>query len=192
MSVVVTVQNAHATERSPLDVERIYLAAERVVDTEGLTALTMRRLGRELGVEAMSVYHHVPNKGALERGLVERLAGSANGPLEAADPVALLDGHCRGLRTALLRRPALVPLVATHLPRALFEAPASTAVRERLVEFGFDDIAAAWILDAFIGYVVGHAMVERSDARATHDDDEAAFETGLRFLLLGLRDELGM
>ncbi len=180
------------SEHAPLSREAIYRAAEHIVDTEGLERLTMRRLGRELGVEAMSIYHHVPNKGALERALVERLAGASGRDAVAGSPVELLESYCRQLRAAMHRRPGLLPLVAVRLPRSLFEAPASVAARSRLVEFGFDDAAAAWILDAFIGFVIGHALVEATDARLTRDDDEAAFETGLRFLLLGLRDELGL
>jgi TetR/AcrR family transcriptional regulator, tetracycline repressor protein len=45
--------------------------AVALVDTQGLTALTMRSLGRRLGVEAMSIYNHVPGKDALLDGLVE-------------------------------------------------------------------------------------------------------------------------
>jgi AcrR family transcriptional regulator len=45
--------------------ERIIAAAMHVIDTEGLDALSMRRLGVELGVNPMAAYHYVPNKSAL-------------------------------------------------------------------------------------------------------------------------------
>ena len=48
-----------AGERPPLSRERIVAAAIAFVDRRGLTALTMRRLGTELGVEAMSLYRYV-------------------------------------------------------------------------------------------------------------------------------------
>ena len=57
--------------RRPLDRRTILEAAVRFVDSEGLDALSMRKLGAELGVEAMSLYNHVPNKGALLDGMVE-------------------------------------------------------------------------------------------------------------------------
>jgi len=151
----------------------------------------MRRLGRELGVEAMSIYHHIPNKSALERILVERLLAGNSEVASAASPDDMLDAYCRGLRSSMLSRPNLVPLAATRLPRSLFEAPSSAAVRDRLVTFGFDQGAASWIFDAFLGFVVGHVLVEVTDGQAS-DDYDAAFETGLRFLLAGLREELGM
>jgi AcrR family transcriptional regulator len=55
-------------KRQPLSRRRMLEAAVRFVDREGLEALSMRKLGSELGVEAMSLYHHVPNKGALLDG----------------------------------------------------------------------------------------------------------------------------
>ena len=61
--------------RQPLTRQRVLDAAVRVVDGEGLGALTMRRLGRELGVEAMSLYRHVPSKEALLDGVVETVLG---------------------------------------------------------------------------------------------------------------------
>jgi TetR/AcrR family transcriptional regulator, tetracycline repressor protein len=50
---------------------RILDAALRLVDEEGMGALSMRRLGAELGVNPMSIYHHLPGKDAVISGLVE-------------------------------------------------------------------------------------------------------------------------
>lgn len=51
--------------------EKILEAALRLVDEEGMGALSMRRLGAELGVNPMSIYHHLPDKDAVISGLVE-------------------------------------------------------------------------------------------------------------------------
>ncbi|HEU5432754.1 MAG TPA: TetR/AcrR family transcriptional regulator C-terminal domain-containing protein [Thermomicrobiales bacterium] len=59
--------------REPLTSERIIDAALRIIDDEGLRALTMRRLGQALGVEAMSLYHHLPGKAAVLSGVAEAL-----------------------------------------------------------------------------------------------------------------------
>ena len=61
------------TERTPLNRDRIARAALGLVDSEGLAALTMRRLGSELGVEAMSLYNHVTNKDDLLDAIVDRV-----------------------------------------------------------------------------------------------------------------------
>ena len=57
--------------RTPLTPARIAEAALALVDEAGLEGCTMRRLGAELGVEAMALYHHYPGKGPLlEEGMV--------------------------------------------------------------------------------------------------------------------------
>jgi len=55
-----------------LDRERILDAVERIVTTEGLPTLTMRRIGTELGVDPTAVYRHFRNKEALLDALAER------------------------------------------------------------------------------------------------------------------------
>ena len=51
--------------RAPLTRSRIAEAALAIVDRDGLDALSMRRLGAELGVEGMAIYRHFPNKAAV-------------------------------------------------------------------------------------------------------------------------------
>jgi AcrR family transcriptional regulator len=62
-----------AQPRIPLNRERVLRAAVGLADTAGLDAVTMRNLAHDLGVEAMSLYHHVSNKEALLDGMVEVL-----------------------------------------------------------------------------------------------------------------------
>src|SRR5450759_5594645 len=57
--------------RPPLSRERIVWTALAIVDADGLDGLTMRRLGKDLDVTTMAVYHHFPNKSALYDGIVE-------------------------------------------------------------------------------------------------------------------------
>lgn len=57
--------------REPLNRERVLRAAAAIADRDGIAALSMRRLGRELGVEAMSLYNHVADKSDLEQGIAE-------------------------------------------------------------------------------------------------------------------------
>lgn len=54
--------------------ERILDAAIAIADAEGVKALSMRKLGRALGVEAMSLYHHVANKDDILDGMLDRVA----------------------------------------------------------------------------------------------------------------------
>ena len=86
--------------REPLTTGRLLAAAVNLADTEGITAVTMRRLAGVLGVEAMSLYHHVPNKGALLDGLVDAVVG------ETTEAIRLIEdgGAPNDWRTTLRRR----------------------------------------------------------------------------------------
>jgi len=65
------------TRRTPLSRERVLAAAVELADAEGVAAVTMRRLASAVGVEAMSLYHHVPGKDALLDGLVDAVVDEA-------------------------------------------------------------------------------------------------------------------
>jgi AcrR family transcriptional regulator len=75
--------------RLPLSRERVLRAALGLADERGLEALTMRSLGQELGVEAMSLYNHVDNKEAVLDGLAELVVGEI---LEAVQDEGRLSG----------------------------------------------------------------------------------------------------
>jgi AcrR family transcriptional regulator len=64
-----------AERRSPLTRQRVLVAAVEVADRDGIEALSMRRLGQELGVEAMSLYTHVRNKEDLLDGMADVVIG---------------------------------------------------------------------------------------------------------------------
>jgi len=68
---VATHVEQEAAPRIPLSRRRVFQAAVKLADAHGIEALTMRRLAEELGAEAMSLYHHVANKGDLLDGLVD-------------------------------------------------------------------------------------------------------------------------
>jgi AcrR family transcriptional regulator len=60
-----------ASRRRRLSKERVLTAAMALADSNGIEALSMRRLAQELGVEAMSLYNHVANKGEILDGIVD-------------------------------------------------------------------------------------------------------------------------
>src|ERR1700746_3835540 len=59
--------------RRPLTKQRVLEKATAIADEDGIDALSMRKLGRALGVEAMSLYNHVANKGELVAAMVDRV-----------------------------------------------------------------------------------------------------------------------
>ena len=116
--------------RPPLSRDRVVDAASRVADASGLAGVSMRSVGRELGVEAMSLYHHVAGKEALLDGLADwvfaRIDAAAVG-----HGLARGDGGAGALSTGRARRPpvgARAPRVAA-LPRSGHPRPPRRGAR---------------------------------------------------------------
>jgi AcrR family transcriptional regulator len=66
--------------RTPLSKERVLRAAIAFADEHGIEELSMRKLARELGVEAMSLYKHVANKDAILAGILDLVASEIELP----------------------------------------------------------------------------------------------------------------
>src|SRR5664280_309526 len=88
----------------PLARETIVVAAMKIIDTEGLDALSMRRLGAELGVNPMAAYYHVPNKAALYDLVLDAvMAGVDTSTIDGAAPLAeQMKQAARAYRAAIL------------------------------------------------------------------------------------------
>jgi AcrR family transcriptional regulator len=71
---------SNAERRPPLSRERVLRAAVALADQSGIESLTMRRLGQELGVEAMSLYNHVANKDDILDGIVDLVLSDIDVP----------------------------------------------------------------------------------------------------------------
>src|SRR3954452_20784192 len=89
--------------RAPLNLERTLQVALVIADDDGLEAVTMRRLARELGVEAASLYHHVNGKSQILDGLVEVVAAEIERPMSSTDWRATISERAHSTR-AVLRR----------------------------------------------------------------------------------------
>lgn len=146
--------------RAGLDRDRVLTAALDLADRKGIAALTMRRLAAELDVEAMTIYHHVPNKEALLDGLVERVvAEAARRPDPTAGRQQILRDHAIALRDTLLAHPAVVPLLASRPATT----PANNAVieglLERLCDNEFTPARGLRTIHALTSVVVGQVTV---------------------------------
>ena len=76
--------------RLPLSRERVLRAAIALADEGGIESLSMRKLGQELGVEAMSLYNHVANKDDIQNGIVEIVLEEIEVPSDGDDWKAAL------------------------------------------------------------------------------------------------------
>lgn len=152
-------------QRAGLSRERVLDAALAIVDRDGLAALTMRRLGGELGVEAMTIYHHLPGKDALLDGLVERVLDLASPPQpQQRTPDRAWDASMRDyavtLRRTLRAHPGVLPIAVTR--------PAATPRTLRLVESSLALLRAAGfplglaldLFNALTVFVIGHVAAE--------------------------------
>ena len=99
-------------ERPALTRDLVIAPAMTIADDGGIDLLTMRRLAERLGVEAMSLYHHFPNKNAILDGLVERTfaeiedeVGGLTAVADASTWQAILRARVLAARRVMLRHP---------------------------------------------------------------------------------------
>lgn len=141
----------------PLTREEIVDAALRIVDSDGLAALTMRRLGADLGVEAMTLYHHVPSKEALLDLVVERMRSQMRlaGPLPD-DPARLLEALFTEYRRVLTAHPNLLPLAVRRTD------PGATSGLEYLIGQGLTPTDAVELYQSLVAFTVGYSLLGSS------------------------------
>jgi AcrR family transcriptional regulator len=97
--------------RVPLSRERVLRAAIGLADETGIEALSMRKLGQELGVEAMSLYNHVANKDDILGGMVDIVVGEIELPAKGADWKAAIRRTAKSAYEVLLAHPWAANLV---------------------------------------------------------------------------------
>jgi len=102
---VVTEPIATEERRTPLTRERVLQAAVELADRGGNEALSMRKLGQELGVDAMALYRHVRGKDDLLDGLVEVIVGQIERPTPGGDWKTNLREQAMAARSVMLKHP---------------------------------------------------------------------------------------
>jgi AcrR family transcriptional regulator len=148
--------------REPLTRERVIETALRLMDAEGLDSVTMRRIGRELGVEAMSLYNHVEDKEDILDGICERVMAEFVFPELAEDWEETCRRGARAWRRLLQSHPEVMRLFAEQ------RSPARSPDSMRPMEFalrvlqgaGLSDRDTAQAFHAFGGYIQGFVMME--------------------------------
>ena len=148
--------------REPLSPARIVDAAVQVADDRGLGGVSMRTVGAQLGVEAMSLYHHVANKQALLDGLSTWVFDQMGLPPVGEPWRAAMSAHARSMRTVLVRHPWALTLMNSQREPALGELAQYDAVLGILRAAGFGTRLAAHAVSAIDAYVYGFALTERN------------------------------
>jgi AcrR family transcriptional regulator len=101
-------------DREPLTRERVLEVALALADEEGIDALSMRRLGQELGVKGMSLYNHVAGKDEILDGILEMVASEIEIPPDRPEWRAAVRRSTISARDAHVRHPWASPLAAAR------------------------------------------------------------------------------
>jgi AcrR family transcriptional regulator len=164
--------------RPGLTKERVLEAAVELVDRDGLGALTMRRLGGELAVEAMSLYKHVANKDEILDGIIERVVAEIEIPADSGDWRAAMRRRAVSARDVLSRHSWAIGLLETRRTMSPAQMRYLDAILGILRSAGFSVEDAAhvfWLLDA---YVYGHVVQETNLSRSASEDTAASAGSG--------------
>jgi AcrR family transcriptional regulator len=162
-------QETESKHREKVTRARVIEAALHLMDTEGLEAVSMRRVGRELGVEAMSLYNHVRDKEDLLDGVREYVLSGfldpgIEGPWEERARQA-----ARSWRHIMQAHPNMLTLISeakrfNMTPSSV--QPTETALR-LLREVGLSEEDAVKAFCALGGFIVGFVMFEIGVERST-------------------------
>jgi len=163
--------------RIPLDRDRIIATAGAFLEDHGLAALSMRKLGAELGVEAMSLYRYVSGREELLDVLLESMIDE----MYADDDVPQSPEHgwqdylqrlAHGVRRVALAHPKAFPLVASRPPEAPWLRPPLRSLRwvesflDALTSEGFTEEAAVAAYRGSTSFLLGHLLLEVSSLGA--------------------------
>ena len=150
------------TTRTPLNRQRVLDAAVTLADRDGVAALSMRRLAQELGVEAMSLYHHVANKDAILDGIVDVVFAEIELPDAEAGWREAMRRRAISVRDALRRHPWATGLMESRPTPGPANLRHHDAVLGVLRGAGFPLELTAHAYALLDSYIYGFALQESS------------------------------
>lgn len=194
-------------EREPLSRERVVEAALAVIDESGVQGCSMRAVASELGVEAMSLYHHVPGgKAEMMDGVVALVQTEFVSGLDlTGDWRQDMTTFARGYRETLKLHPNVVAMIAAR-PSVAYRSSTVLVgtIFNAMEDTGFareDALRAVRVVSRWtIGFTMGEASAIEDGAAAEEFDEpllvevfadiargeDDVFEFGLEALLDGL------
>ena len=158
-------------DRQRLDRQRILEAGAAFIEQHGVRQLSMRRLGAELDVEAMSLYRYVPSREHLLDGIVEIVVDELY-----SDPEVYVEPRhgwqdyllrlAHGLRRLAVKHPEVFPLIATRPTEAPWVQPPLRSLKwvesflKAMTGAGFSNEQAVEAYRAFSSFLIGHLLLE--------------------------------
>ncbi len=156
-----TTQTDETTQRRvPLTRARVLEIAVARADVGGLEALSMRKLGQELGVEAMALYHHFANKDDLVDGMVDLVFTEIELPDSGPDWRSAMRKRAVSVRDALLRHRWAIGLMESRRAPGPANLRHHDAVIGSLRAGGFDIAMAAHAYSLLDSYIYGFALTK--------------------------------
>jgi len=172
-------------------VDGILAVALKLVDEHGLDSLSMRKLARELGVDPMAIYHHVPNKAAVVSGLVPLVFSRMRVDQDTeADWPEQVRSWVHAYRDLTRQHPNLVLQIVTDpvavgQASAIIDPPLLAALAQARVPRELIDSCAGMFVDFVNGYTLAQAgMPERSDDMPPKP---TGLDIGIDVMILGLK-----
>src|SRR6202521_501255 len=147
-----------AKARKPLSKERVLRAALALAGAGGIESLSMRKLGEELGVEAMSLYNHVANKDDILDGIVDLVFAEIALPAEQAGWKTAMRTRAISAHEALLRHPWAPSLMQSRTKPGAATMRHHDSVLGSLRNAGFALVMAAHAISGIDGYIYGFAL----------------------------------
>jgi AcrR family transcriptional regulator len=151
-----------AEPRVRLNRDRVLRAAIALADAAGIESLTMRKLGEELGVEAMSLYNHVANKDGLLDGMIDAVFSEIDLPSGAADWKTAMRERAISAREILSLHPWAIGLMESRTTPGPATLRHHDTVIGTLRNADFSIEMAAHALSALDSYTYGFALQETS------------------------------
>jgi AcrR family transcriptional regulator len=199
--------------RKPLTREGILDATLRLLDGEGLEGFSMRKLGRMLGVEAMSLYHHFPSQAHLFDALTDRLIGSLPYPPDLPGSVEeRMEVSLRAYRALAQRHHRFFPHIVQHRFNSASTLRFLEGILALFVEAGQSIEVAVQMFRVGGYFLAGCALQENAQVRSASEpvpleeqrlrfplvyaagpyfagNRDDAFDLGVRLLVSTLRDD---
>jgi AcrR family transcriptional regulator len=148
------------SRRKPLTRDRVLRAAVALADDGGLESLTMRKLAKELGVEAMSLYNHVASRGDLLDGMIDIVFSEIEPPSSEDDWKAALRKRAVSTRDALSRHRWAVGLMEGRTNHGPANLRLHDAVLGCLRAAGFSVEMSVHAYSVQDAYIYGFALQE--------------------------------
>jgi AcrR family transcriptional regulator len=137
-------------------------AAIAFADAKGIESLSMRKLGQELGVEAMSLYKHVANKEDMLDGMVDVVFSEIDLPSDGVNWKTVMRQRAISARAALVRHPWAIGLTESRMKPGPANLRHHDSVIGCLREAGFSIEMAIHAYSALDSYIYGFALQEKS------------------------------